>query len=197
MGTPFRSSSPNRTSSTPSSTRRFRGRRHRVEAGRNPSGATAELFRLRTVRSGRSPRRREEEQRTSHPAFDRQPRAAARRRRRQGQQAVLLDHSFEVSKSFGRKYVEFTSAPGNVTLALYGRRALARMPGCLRKAPDRTGSPSPVLPNPSRIPMVSPGKAPIPDTRIASREQARQTQDIRRILSKLCHQWSSGFESRG
>jgi len=48
-----------------------------------------------------------------------------------------LDHGLEVSKSFGRKYVEFTSAPGNVTLALYGRRALAKDAGL---SPEGTGS---------------------------------------------------------
>jgi len=48
-----------------------------------------------------------------------------------------LDHGLEVSKSFGRKYVEFISAAGNVTLALYGRRALAKDAGL---APEGTGS---------------------------------------------------------
>lgn len=48
-----------------------------------------------------------------------------------------LDRGLEVSKSFGRKYVEFTSAANNVTLALYGRRALAKDAGV---APEGTGS---------------------------------------------------------
>jgi len=48
-----------------------------------------------------------------------------------------LDHGLEVAKSFGRKYVEFTSAPGNVTLALYGRHALAKDAGL---SPEGTGS---------------------------------------------------------
>ncbi len=42
-----------------------------------------------------------------------------------------------VAKSFGRKYVEFDTAPGPVKLALYGRRALAKDAGV---APEGTGS---------------------------------------------------------
>ncbi|MDG4857626.1 VOC family protein [Streptomyces sp. T-3] len=39
-----------------------------------------------------------------------------------------VEHGLTVAKSFGRKYVEFASAPGSspVKLALYGRRALAK-----------------------------------------------------------------------
>ncbi|MCA1008355.1 glyoxalase [Rhodococcus hoagii] len=40
-----------------------------------------------------------------------------------------VDHGFEVAKSYGRKYVEFTAEPKNVKLALYGRRALAKDAG--------------------------------------------------------------------
>jgi predicted lactoylglutathione lyase len=42
-----------------------------------------------------------------------------------------------VAKSFGRKYVEFATAPGPVKFALYGRRALAKDAGV---SPDGTGS---------------------------------------------------------
>jgi predicted lactoylglutathione lyase len=42
-----------------------------------------------------------------------------------------------VAKSFGRKYVEFATAPGPVRFALYGRRALAKDAGV---SPDGTGS---------------------------------------------------------
>jgi hypothetical protein len=45
------------------------------------------------------------------------------------------EHSLEVEKSFGRKYVQF--ATGHVKLALYGRRALAKDAGV---SPDGTGS---------------------------------------------------------
>jgi predicted lactoylglutathione lyase len=45
------------------------------------------------------------------------------------------DRGLEVAKSFGRKYVQFATAP--VTLALYGRRALAKDAGV---APDGDGS---------------------------------------------------------
>jgi uncharacterized glyoxalase superfamily protein PhnB len=48
-----------------------------------------------------------------------------------------VDHGLSVAKSFGRKYVEFASAPGPVTLALYGHRALAKDVGV---SPDGTGS---------------------------------------------------------
>ena len=40
-----------------------------------------------------------------------------------------VDHGFAVAKSFGRKYVQFDSAPGEIKLALYGRRALAKDAG--------------------------------------------------------------------
>ena len=46
-----------------------------------------------------------------------------------------VDRGLEVAKSFGRKYVQFDTAP--VKLALYGRRALAKDAGV---APDGTGS---------------------------------------------------------
>jgi hypothetical protein len=42
-----------------------------------------------------------------------------------------------VATSFGRKYIEFATPPGPVTLALYGRRALAKDAGV---SPDGTGS---------------------------------------------------------
>ncbi|MFF7178480.1 glyoxalase [Streptomyces sp. NPDC008121] len=42
-----------------------------------------------------------------------------------------------VTRSFGRKYVEFASGPGSVKLALYGRRALAKDVGV---PVDGTGS---------------------------------------------------------
>jgi hypothetical protein len=48
-----------------------------------------------------------------------------------------VDRGLAVSRSFGRKYVEFDTAPGPVKLALYGRRALAKAAGV---APDGTGS---------------------------------------------------------
>lgn len=48
-----------------------------------------------------------------------------------------VDHGLTVGKSFGRKYVEFEAGPGPVSLALYGRKALARDAGV---APDGTGS---------------------------------------------------------
>lgn len=40
-----------------------------------------------------------------------------------------VDHGFSVSKSFGRKYVEFDTQESPVKLALYGRRALAKDAG--------------------------------------------------------------------
>ena len=46
-----------------------------------------------------------------------------------------VDRGLAVAKSFGGKYVEFESGP--VTLALYGRRALAKDAGV---ASDGTGS---------------------------------------------------------
>ena len=49
-----------------------------------------------------------------------------------------VDRGFDVAKSFGRKYVEFTAAPSSaVKLALYGRRALAKDAGV---PVDGTGS---------------------------------------------------------
>jgi uncharacterized glyoxalase superfamily protein PhnB len=39
------------------------------------------------------------------------------------------DHGLAVAKSFGSKYVEFAGAPGEVKLALYKRRALAKDAG--------------------------------------------------------------------
>ncbi len=48
-----------------------------------------------------------------------------------------VDRGLTVAKSFGRKYVEFATSPGPVTLALYGHRALARDAGV---TPDGTGS---------------------------------------------------------
>ncbi|AWK72865.1 glyoxalase [Rhodococcus oxybenzonivorans] len=47
-----------------------------------------------------------------------------------------LDHGLEVTRSFGRKYVEFATGP-KVKLALYGRRALAKDAGI---SPDGTGA---------------------------------------------------------
>ncbi|MFD9143820.1 glyoxalase [[Kitasatospora] papulosa] len=48
-----------------------------------------------------------------------------------------VDRGFTVGKSFGRKYVEFDTPSSPVTLALYGRRALAKDAGV---PPDGTGS---------------------------------------------------------
>jgi catechol 2,3-dioxygenase-like lactoylglutathione lyase family enzyme len=48
-----------------------------------------------------------------------------------------VDQGIPVGKSFGRKYVEFTTSPGPIKLALYGRRALAKDAGV---APDGIGS---------------------------------------------------------
>jgi catechol 2,3-dioxygenase-like lactoylglutathione lyase family enzyme len=45
------------------------------------------------------------------------------------------DRGLEVAKSFGRKYVQFATTP--ITLALYGRRALAKDAGV---SPDGTGA---------------------------------------------------------
>jgi uncharacterized glyoxalase superfamily protein PhnB len=46
-----------------------------------------------------------------------------------------VDQGLEVARSFGRKYVQF--ATGNIKLALYGRRALAKDAGV---SPDGSGS---------------------------------------------------------
>ena len=48
-----------------------------------------------------------------------------------------VDHGLVVTKSFGRKYVEFAAASSPVKLALYGRRALAKDVGVPM---DGTGS---------------------------------------------------------
>lgn len=48
-----------------------------------------------------------------------------------------VGHGFEVAKSFGKTYVEFTTGSSPVKLALYRRRALAKDAGV---APDGTGS---------------------------------------------------------
>jgi predicted lactoylglutathione lyase len=48
-----------------------------------------------------------------------------------------LDRGLTVAKSFGRKYVEFATPDSAVTVALYGRAALAKDAGV---APDGTGS---------------------------------------------------------
>ncbi|OEU90729.1 glyoxalase [Streptomyces abyssalis] len=47
------------------------------------------------------------------------------------------DHGLTVTKSFGRKYVEFADPSSPVKLALYGRRALAKVAGV---SPEGTGS---------------------------------------------------------
>jgi predicted lactoylglutathione lyase len=48
-----------------------------------------------------------------------------------------VEHGLEVAKSYGRKYVQFSSPSSPVILALYGRRALAKTAGV---SPDGTGS---------------------------------------------------------
>lgn len=48
-----------------------------------------------------------------------------------------VDNGLTVSRSFGRKYVEFDAAPGSIKLALYGRKALAKAAGV---RPEGTGS---------------------------------------------------------
>ena len=40
-----------------------------------------------------------------------------------------VEHGLEVARSFGSKYVEFTKPASGVQLALYGRRALAKVAG--------------------------------------------------------------------
>ena len=47
------------------------------------------------------------------------------------------EHGLTVARSFARKYVEFESGPGQIKLALYGRRALAKDAGV---SPDGSGS---------------------------------------------------------
>ena len=48
-----------------------------------------------------------------------------------------LDRGFAVTKSYGRKYVEFADPSSPVKLSLYGRKALAKVAGV---SPDGTGS---------------------------------------------------------
>ncbi|SHN46503.1 VOC family protein [Cryptosporangium aurantiacum] len=48
-----------------------------------------------------------------------------------------VDHGLTVGKSFGRKYVEFTSEKEHIQLGLYTRRALAKTAGV---SPDGSGS---------------------------------------------------------
>jgi uncharacterized glyoxalase superfamily protein PhnB len=48
-----------------------------------------------------------------------------------------VERGLVVARSFGRKYVEFAASPGQVKLALYGRRALAKDAGV---PPEGTGS---------------------------------------------------------
>ena len=48
-----------------------------------------------------------------------------------------VDRGLEVSKSYGRKYVEFAAAEGQIRLALNGRRALAKNAGV---SPEGTGA---------------------------------------------------------
>jgi len=49
-----------------------------------------------------------------------------------------VERGLTVAKSFGRKYVEFDTAASPIKLALYGRRALAKLAGV---PADGTGSP--------------------------------------------------------
>jgi predicted lactoylglutathione lyase len=48
-----------------------------------------------------------------------------------------VEHGLEVAKSFGRKYAQFAAPKDSITLALYGRKALAKDAGV---APDGDGS---------------------------------------------------------
>lgn len=48
-----------------------------------------------------------------------------------------VERGFEVAKSYGRRYVQFANRSSPVTLALYGRRALAKTAGV---SPDGRGS---------------------------------------------------------
>ncbi|MBW4718753.1 glyoxalase [Saccharothrix obliqua] len=50
---------------------------------------------------------------------------------------AYVERGFTVGKSFGRMYVEFASGPDSVKLALYRRRALAKVVGV---APEGSGS---------------------------------------------------------
>lgn len=49
----------------------------------------------------------------------------------------FVERGLTVAKSFGRKYVEFTSTPGRITMALQSRAAVAKDAGV---TPDGTGS---------------------------------------------------------
>ena len=51
-----------------------------------------------------------------------------------------VDRGLAAAKSFGRKYIEFATPSSPVKLAPYRRRALAKTPASVPKAPDRTGS---------------------------------------------------------
>ena len=53
-----------------------------------------------------------------------------------------VDRGLVVAKSFGAKYVEFAAPDAPITLALYGRRALAKDAGV---SPEGTGSPRLVI----------------------------------------------------
>lgn len=48
-----------------------------------------------------------------------------------------VERGLDVEKSYGRRYVQFASSSSPITLALYGRRALAKTAGV---SPDGTGS---------------------------------------------------------
>ncbi len=48
-----------------------------------------------------------------------------------------VEQSFTVAKSYGRRYVQFDGTPDEITLALYGRKALAKDAGV---SPDGNGS---------------------------------------------------------
>jgi predicted lactoylglutathione lyase len=48
-----------------------------------------------------------------------------------------VDRGFAVTKSYGRRYVEFATPSSPIKLSLYGRRALAKVAGV---APEGTGS---------------------------------------------------------
>jgi predicted lactoylglutathione lyase len=67
-----------------------------------------------------------------------------------------VEHGLDVSKSYGRKYVQFASSSSPVTLALYGRSALAKTAGV---SPDGTGSPRVVI-NSDAAPFTDPDGFP-------------------------------------
>ncbi|MFI6481826.1 glyoxalase [Nonomuraea sp. NPDC050663] len=48
-----------------------------------------------------------------------------------------VEHGFEVTKSYGRKYVEFAQPSGRLSLSLYTRKALAKVAGV---SPEGSGS---------------------------------------------------------